>query len=392
MVRRIGQILPILFIILVVLVAGLAIFYFSRPSTRERAEQPDTRATAEPAPPGTTPVPTGGGGEAQGGWYQLFFTSPQYPDNPQLHRGGLDEQLVALIDRAQQTVDLADYDFDLANVADAMARAQRRGVRVRMVTDSDTLANKNAAIQGAIARVQGAGIPIVGDNRRPIMHHKFTVVDGRWLSTGSWNYTDGDTYRLNNNMIIVDSPALAANYSNEFAKMFERQQFGPAKDKSLPNPVVTIGGTRIETCFASEIRCGDRVVATLATSRQSIRFLAFSFTSDPIAQAMLDRRANGVSLAGVMESNGSESSFSEYGKFKQAGVEVYLDGNPYVMHHKVIIIDERVVIFGSFNFSDNANTSNDENLLIVDDPTIARAFLAEYERIVAVAKNPPKKR
>ena len=62
------------------------------------------------------------------------------------------------------------------------------------------------------------------------------------------------------------------------------------------------------------------------------------------------------------------------------------------MHHKVIIIDDRIVIFGSFNFSDNANTQNDENLLIVDNAEIARAFKAEYDRVVAVAKNPPKKK
>ncbi len=131
---------------------------------------------------------------------------------------------------------VADYDWDLANVADAMVRAKNRGARVRMVTDSDTLANtKDEAIQGAFAKLKAASIPIVEDNRGPIMHNKFTVVDSRWVSTGSWNYTDGDTYRLNNNMIIIDSPVLAVNYATEFAKMFEKKQFGPTKDKTISN-------------------------------------------------------------------------------------------------------------------------------------------------------------
>jgi phosphatidylserine/phosphatidylglycerophosphate/cardiolipin synthase-like enzyme len=193
-------------------------------------------------------------------------------------------------------------------------------------------------------------------------------------------------------MIVIESPELATNYSTEFAKMFERKQFGPTKAKTIPNPVITVSGTRIETCFASENRCEDRIVTTLSGSRRSIRFLAFSFTSTPIAQAMLDRHASGVSLAGVFETTGSDTPYSAYGKLKQQGIEVYTDGNPYAMHHKAIIIDERIVIFGSYNFSDNANTSNDENLLIVESPEIARAFLAEYDRIVAVAKNPPKRR
>ncbi len=108
---------------------------------------------------------------------------------------------------------------------------------------------------------------------------------------------------------------------------------------------------------------------------------------------MLDRRRERRSgQRGLRDDQGSGTQFSAYGKLKQEGVEVYTDGNPYVMHHKVIIIDDRIVIFGSFNFSDNANTQNDENLLIVDNAEIARAFKAEYDRVVAVAKNPPKKK
>ena len=69
-------------------------------------------------------------------------------------------------------------------------------------------------------------------------------VDGEWISTGSWNYTDGDTYRLNNNMIVMRSRELAANYTAEFEKMFVQRKFGPAKPKGVPNPVVTVGGVR----------------------------------------------------------------------------------------------------------------------------------------------------
>jgi phosphatidylserine/phosphatidylglycerophosphate/cardiolipin synthase-like enzyme len=61
------------------------------------------------------------------------------------------------------------------------------------------------------------------------------------------------------------------------------------------------------------------------------------------------------------------------------------------MHHKVFIVDGQTVIFGSFNFSQNAEEENDENLLIVDDPTLAQAFIAEFDRVYAQAKNPPKK-
>ena len=73
--------------------------------------------------------------------------------------------------------------FDHAAIAEAMARAQSRGVRVRMVTDGDTLASRSA-IRSAFATLQGAGVPIVADERRALMHHKFSVVDGEWVATG----------------------------------------------------------------------------------------------------------------------------------------------------------------------------------------------------------------
>ena len=79
------------------------------------------------------------------------------------------------------------------------------------------------------------------DKRRAIMHHKFVVVDGQVVLTGSWNFTTGDTYRLNNNAVIIHSPAVAQNFSAEFEKMFVERKFGPNKPKGVPNPSVTAG-------------------------------------------------------------------------------------------------------------------------------------------------------
>jgi phosphatidylserine/phosphatidylglycerophosphate/cardiolipin synthase-like enzyme len=260
-----------------------------------------------------------------------------------------------------------------------------------MVTDSDTVANDDEAIQAAFGKLKGAKIPIVEDNRKPIMHNKFVVRDGDTVWTGSWNFTTGDTYRLNNNAVIFRVPELAQNYAAEFRKMFEAKHFGPSKAKGVPHPVITVGQARIENYFAPEDNVAQHVAAKLGQARRSIDFLAFSFTHDGIAQAVLDRTRAGVQVSGVFETTGSETRFSEYGKMKQAGLDVYQDGNPYTMHHKVFIIDDATVIFGSFNFSDNADKANDENLLIVEDAGFARPFVEEFNKVLAQAKNPPQR-
>lgn len=364
-------------VIVSIVILALALVGYLIDNSQNRATVPRTSA------PGTT---------AGGSWYQIYFTDPKYPDNAADHHGGLDARLVTLMDSAQKTLDVADYDFDLQDVAQAMARAKKRGVQVRMVTDTDTLTNKkNEPVQAAFKVLKAAGIPIVDDQREAIMHDKYTIVDGEWVETGGWNYTEGDTYHLNNWMGIFHSKQLAANYSADFDQMFAHK-FGAEDKKKVPHRQLTIDGDSVQNCFSPQGNCRDLIISAInQDAKHSINFMAFSFTDDGIGKAMRDKAKAGVAVQGVFETTGSHTPYSEYGKMKKAGLAVYTDGNPWVMHHKVIIIDDRWVIAGSFNFSQNADKDNDENLLIVDDPTMAKQFTAEFDRVLAQAKNPVEK-
>jgi phosphatidylserine/phosphatidylglycerophosphate/cardiolipin synthase-like enzyme len=383
------------FVLVVLLIALALVAWYLLPRVAEKLpeQQGAERSRIAPTPaPGEPTAVLGSGGAAASDWYELYFTQPVYPDRPENHHGGLDEKLVAFIGTARQTIDAADYDFDLENVAQALAAARKRGVRVRFVTDTDTWTSQDAAVQRAWSTLKQADVPVVDDQRPPIMHHKFMVVDGEWVWTGSWNWTVGDTYRLNNNAVKIHSKELAANYAAEFEKMFVQRKFGPTKPKGVPHPRLTIGGAPVENYFAAEDGVAPHIVERLDRAQRSVQFLAFSFTDDRIGKALLARHAAGVPVRGVFETTGSQTRFSEYGPLKNGGVEVYTDGNPYVMHHKVFVIDGRTVVFGSFNFSTNADNDNDENLLIVDDTKMAEAFLGEVERVVATAKQPPAKK
>lgn len=323
--------------------------------------------------------------DGSGGWYDIAFAIPGGPDacRPRC----LDTRLVQFIDGATATLDVAVYDFDLAAVAEAMARASSRNVRVRMVTDSDTVANvKDQKVQGALRVVRGAGIPIVEDKRHAIMHDKFAVADGMRVLTGSWNFTEGDTYRLDNHQVILVDERIAANFAREFDEMFTRRRFGPSKASVIPHPVVEIGHSIVETHFASANDPSEPLARHLSAATRQIDFLAFSFTHDQLGDALLARAQAGVKVRGVFEKTGSETRYSEFRRLRDAGLDVMQDGNPGLMHHKAFVIDGRVTAFGSFNFSDNAANDNDENLLIVTDPAFARAFTTEADRVVAVAR------
>jgi len=324
-----------------------------------------------------------------GSWYQLHFTAPKYPDKEADHRGGLDEKLTAFINLAQSSVDVAIYQLDLPNVTQAMLDAQKRGAKVRVVTGIDILNDPKE--NPPFKQMETAGIPVVGGNPNAIMHNKFVVVDGQAVWTGSWNFTTNDTYRYNNNGLLIQSPELARNYTVTFEKMFKEGKFGPQRKPGGTTPKLTIGGVTVENYFAPEDKVAGKIIARLKKAQKTIDFMAFSFTDDDIGDAVMSRAAAGVKVRGVFENTGSNTQFSEFGRMKGAGLDVIQDGNPYLMHHKVFIVDGQTVILGSFNFSQNAEEENDENLLIVDDATLAQAFTAEFERVLAQAKNPPKK-
>jgi phosphatidylserine/phosphatidylglycerophosphate/cardiolipin synthase-like enzyme len=325
----------------------------------------------------------GGGGISEtvtGDWIVVHFTSPRYPDDASGHTGGIDADLVALIDSAEESVDVAAYDLDLETVVDALIRAQRDEVQVRLVTD---VAN---AEQEAIARLREAQIPVVtrpGDGWA-IMHNKFVVVDEVWVWTGSWNLTENGTYRNNNNAVLIASRSVAENYTAEFEEMYSGL-FGPSSPADTPHPIVNIQGeeteTRVEIYFSPEDQVIDHILRTLSEARSHVRFMAFQFTSEELADALVDLKEDGIEVEGVMEARYAGSSYSQYDRLRSGGVNVLGDSNPYIMHHKVFIVDDQTVILGSYNFTGSAEENNDENVLIVHDPEVAAAFLTEFDDI-----------
>ena len=96
---------------------------------------------------------------------------------------------------------------------------------------------------------------------------------------------------------------------------------------------------------------------------------------------MIEKLMRNVDVAGIFESRGATSEYSECLFLLQGGADIFLDGNPRTFHHKVIIIDGQVVILGSFNFSQSADSENDENLLIIHDSSLAAAYENEFQKM-----------
>lgn len=198
------------------------------------------------------------------------------------------------------------------------------------------------------------------------------------------NYTVTDAYFNDNNLLRLQDRQAAQAYAAEFEEMFGQSRFGELSPSGeRPPGAPTSGG--IEVYFAPDDGVAARVVELIDDARTSVAFLAFSFTSDDIAQAMARRAEAGVVVRGVMDADQAENLGSRYDEMRRAGVDVRLDGNPDRMHHKVIIIDGQLVVTGSYNFTRSAETQNDENLVVLHDPDAAAAYQGEFERVFDLA-------
>ena len=323
-------------------------------------------------------MPAGHGAHAS--WIDIYFTDPESPLSSQ-ETGGLDGPLVASIDAARLTVDVAVYSMSLRTVRDALIRAHERGVEVRVVMESDNL--DGSAPQALI----DAGIPILGDRREGLMHDKFVVIDRSEVWLGSMNFTYSGTYDDNNQLLLIRSVKMAENYTIEFEEMFIDDQFGQDVVAETPNPMFKIEDTLVETYFSPDDGVADHIIEILDAAESSIRFMAFSFTTDEFGEAILAQADNGLTITEVMEEQQVKSNIgTEYDLFKQAGLDVLLDGNKGQMHHKTMIVDDSIVITGSYNFSRSAETRNDENLVIIHNEAIAKLFLQEFNRVYQQAQ------
>lgn len=343
---------------------------------------PPADLTPDPATETSAPltdIPLGAGYGVKGAWFELYFTNPDSPLASQ-KTGGPDGPLADAIDSARLTVDVAIYSLSLNSVRDALLRAHDRGVQVRIVMESDNLDRTDPQ------KLEDAGIPILGDRREGLMHDKFVVIDNSEVWLGSMNFTDSGAYTDNNNLIRIQSVKMAENYTKEFEEMFVDDQFGPDVVPETPNPRVTLDGTPIDVYFSPDDLVQASFLDLINNAQESIYFMAFSFTADPLGEAVRARAMEGVTVAGVMETDQVKSNIgTEFDPFKQAGLDVAADGNPDQMHHKVMIIDQSIVIFGSYNFTDSAEKRNDENLIVIYNEDIAAQFIAEFQRVYARA-------
>jgi phospholipase D len=148
----------------------------------------------------------------------------------------------------------------------------------------------------------------------------------------------------------------------------------------------------VSACFVPAQACVQDIVAAIKGARQEVRVQAYGFTSAPILGALAAAKARGADVQVILDnsndrtqaSTGPEdadrrrSRYSGATYMANAGVPVWIDDAPAIAHNKIIVIDRRLVIGGSYNYTASAERRNAENVTFIDSPEVAEWFLSNW--------------
>jgi len=307
------------------------------------------------------------------GGLELYFT-------PQQGRQAKD-RLIGLIDGAQSRVEVAAMELEDREIGQALLRAAARGVLVRKMGDSDyrreTLESLGVRSSSGARCETLQRVQVCYDSRGDaLMHHKFVLIDDQGVWTGSTNLTWNAFERNNENSLWLPERSLVQVYRAEFDVIFAGQERGLGRSTRFQ-----LGDTQGTVYFSP---AGGRegrgaILDLIKRADHEILIAAFVLTDSRVVEALIQAHRRGVRLRVVIDVRNLENSRDE--TLQQAGIEVRKDGNPYTMHHKVIVVDSEWVVTGSYNFTNSGFGRNNENLLILRDGTLAHLYRQEVEAI-----------
>jgi phosphatidylserine/phosphatidylglycerophosphate/cardiolipin synthase-like enzyme len=137
---------------------------------------------------------------------------------------------------------------------------------------------------------------------------------------------------------------------------------------------------KTEVYFSPKGGCTEAIVRELGEARKSVHVQAYSFTSAPIAKALVEAGKRGVKVSAILDKSQRQEKYSSATFLSNEGIATFIDEKHAIAHNKVMIIDEKVVVTGSFNFTKAAEESNAENLLVLRDADLASKYLANWQK------------
>jgi phosphatidylserine/phosphatidylglycerophosphate/cardiolipin synthase-like enzyme len=310
----------------------------------------------------------------------------------------LDAVIRGFVAGAKKQLLIAVQELDSYPIAEAIVAAKAAKIRVQLVLEGDYLieqppladpwalagANEtNRVIHAALLR---AGVDVITDLNPAIFHQKFIVRDPGLptaaVLTGSTNFTLTDTgtnppsnpAKPGNNLnhlLVLHGQRATDQYLAEFDRV-RSGTFGQLHERHESRPAeFRLGHIRVKPVFAPQQGPEMEIMKQMLKAARSIDFAMFTFAqSSGIDDTMMRLVRSLTRIRGVLDRGQGVQAWAATQPLKTTGVELY-ENRPGTgvrkVHHKLMVIDERITIAGSFNYTAPATTLNDENIVVLGD-------------------------
>ncbi len=324
----------------------------------------------------------------------------------------LESTIVDFICDARKSLDIAVQELDNEAIAQALLDAAYRGISIRMFTEQDYLKSsrppkprqrdgqslKEAQLaaqwterrhpkssktnRDILAALLRCGIDVKADLNSKIFHQKFIIRDYRngktqgkaALLTGSTNFTKTGTHKNLNHVIIFHDYRICRAYAKEFNEIMNGT-FGKLRTRE-PNSsrIVNIKGVPVKILFGPDDNPELEIIKQMLKARNYLEFAIFTFSkSSGIDDAMTMLRKADIKIRGALDKSQGGRDWAATYWLHNEGIEIYLPDSKSMpglgkLHHKLMVIDESIVIAGSMNYTQPANEYNDENIFVIGNP------------------------
>lgn len=314
--------------------------------------------------------------------------------------------LIRRINGARKSIDCALYSLSGQvgqSIANALVQARGRGVNVRFIIEKDNMSAGTGTTANQV--IIPGGIPWIMDDFDAanagvgLQHNKFFIFDYQggssdqtWVWTGSWNPTDPGTNDDVQNSIEIQDQALAGAYTIEFNEMWGSEtntpdpansRFGARKLDNTPH-IFNINGVPVELYFSPSDRTTSHIISALDKAQNSINMALLTLTRSDIATELKSKKIAGRKVRGILDNN--TDTGSQFAFLASSGIEMRVKPSSVtgLFHHKYAVIHAELtavaqyVITGSHNWTSAAESSNNENTLIIQSNSIANQYLQEF--------------
>lgn len=279
------------------------------------------------------------------------------------------------INKSNSSIDIALYGWDDNPVIyNALVCAKARGVKIRIVYD--TSSNSYYPKLSNFVKIANEKST---DSPKILMHNKFMIFDNSSIITGSMNFAKTGFSGFNSNCIFfINSKEIANIYEKEFNQMLQGK-FHNSKSQ-ISHTTVVLGDTKVTPLFSPKDKIiTNNVLPLIQNAKKYVYIPTFIITHDELANELINAKKRGVDVKLIIDATNVYSRKSKIKELRSAGVPVKVENYAGKMHSKSIIIDDEYIVASSMNFTNSGENKNDENVLIIENKTLARYYKGFFE-------------